>query len=76
MKKMWPSLAKLIDMLSPRQRVFTPKVEPNNKNTSSHEIFKNRKFYLDIKSKYPASLVKDLKDLGGVSITLESLTLL
>ena len=64
-----------MDMLSPRQRVLAPKVEPNRKSLSSQEpardkvseIFKNRKFYLDIKGKYPSSLVTDIERLGGVS---------
>ena len=55
-------------------RVLTPKVE-TNKNINNQderakvgELFKNRKFFLDIKSRYPASLVTDIKSLGGVSL--------
>ena len=50
------------------------KADPSNKKLATQEtargkigeIFKNRKFYLDIKGKYPSSLVSDLESLGGV----------
>ena len=57
--------------------VLTPKVETNKKNLHHHEerdkvggpgILENRKFFLDIKGRYPASLVTDIKSLGGVSL--------
>ena len=55
-------------------RVLTPKVETNKKIPNQDErvkvgeLFKNRKFFLDIKGRYPASLVTDIKSLGGVSL--------
>ena len=55
-------------------RVLTPKVE-TNKNINNQderakvgELFKNRKFFLDTKGRYPASLLTDIKSLGGVSL--------
>ena len=58
-------------------RVLTPKVETNKKNPPNQdqrgkvavgELFKNRKFFLDTKGRYPASLLTDIKSLGGVSL--------
>ena len=58
--------------------VLTPKVETNKKNLHHHEerdkvggpqVLENRKFFLDIKGRYPTSLVTDIKSLGGVSFS-------
>ena len=62
-------------MLSPR-RALISKADQSNKKLATPEtrrgkigqIFKNRKFYLDIKGKYPSSLVNDIENLGGVSL--------
>ena len=56
--------------------VLTPKVETNKKNLPNHgerdkvggpRLLENRRFFLDIKGRYPTSLVTDINSLGGVS---------
>ena len=56
--------------------VLTHKVETNKKNQHNQDerdkvggprSLENRKFFLDIKGRYPTSLVTDIKSLGGVS---------
>ena len=60
-------------------RVLASKVETNKKNLPNQDDrrkvagggpFKNYKFFLDIKSRYPASLVPDIEYLGGVSFSI------
>ena len=63
--------------------VLTPKVDTHKKNLPNQgerdkvggpRKLENRRFFLDIKGRYPTSLVTDIKSLGGVSFSFLNFT--
>ena len=66
-------------MVSPRKRILQTNIETRSQTPASvkssrtrvPQVFKPYRFYLDIKGKSPASLIEDIRGLGGVSVNVK-----